>query len=296
MRALAILPVLLTCVSTVAAWTTTNHWQTSLITTNPKTPTTRSVAVYPTGAASPYSTNTSTTLFTSVGYTLVLTVFDLFYSPSAAVCTLSRLSCGPPPVYKTTTGSITTTYWAPVPISAPASCTQTSFSYTAASTILLPDVWISDFATQATQSAHAALVTTTIKTISTNLGGQAVTTTVADVYLKADAVFGVTYIAEKTLLTECVNPRVHTCSLLSIASTGGAGIVPGSKTCEPTDLPYPPITAAAVVGGNGGGAGSTGAAGAPGPASSTKSGGAGMTEVSPIVLVAGSLIALLAWI
>ncbi|KAK3378989.1 hypothetical protein B0T24DRAFT_143897 [Lasiosphaeria ovina] len=293
MKTLETLALVLSCVSTAASWTTTNYWLTRTVTTNLKTPTVTSVAVFPTGAVSPTESKTSTSLFTSVGYTLKLTVFDLFLAPSAAVCTLSRLNCGPP-VVTHTTGIITTTYWAPVPISNPSSCTETSFSYTAASTILLPSVWIRDAATQATQSENAQLVTTTVKTISTNMGGQEVTTTVCDVYLRSEGVFGVTYVAESTLLTECVNPRVYSCSSLSSALAAGAGIVGAQTTCVDPNLGYPPtgIAAAAGPGPTTDSSDPTKAAGAPSP---TKSSGAEALGVSAIA-VGGALAAVVGWL
>jgi hypothetical protein len=44
-----------------------------------------------------------------------------------------------------------------------------------------------DIAAQATQPAEAILITTYAVTLSTNLGGQAITTTNCDVYLKDGA-------------------------------------------------------------------------------------------------------------
>lgn len=246
MKTFTILPVLYSCIRTVAAWTTTNHWQTSVATGNPIT-TTTSIAIYPTGAVSATSTNTSTSLFTSGGYKLALTVFDLFYEPNVAVCTRSRLSpCGPTPNLSRTSDSITTTYWAPVLIANPTSCTKTSFAYTTASTVVLPSLWILDAAQQATQSVQALVVTTYISTLSTNLGGQAVTTTVCDVYLRGDAVLGVPYVAESIILTECVDPRDYRCRQLSSAIAAGAGIT-GNPTCDRTEQAYPPTAVAGAI-------------------------------------------------
>ena len=45
--------------------------------------------------------------------------------------------------------------------------------------------------TQATESAEALAITTFVATMSTNLGGQAVTTSICEVYLKSDAIMGV---------------------------------------------------------------------------------------------------------
>src|SRR2546423_3710976 len=248
MKIFAILPMVLSRISTAAAWTTTDHWQTSLI-TGFKSMITNSIPVYPTGAVSATSTNTSTSLFTSLGYTLVLTAYDLFYAPSAAVCTLSGLEpCGPTPALSETSGSITTTYWAPVLIANPTSCTKTSFEYTTASTVLLPSAWISDAAQQATQSVEALQVTTYVSTLSINMGGQAVTTTVCDVYLRSEAASGISYVAESTILTECMDPRDYYCRQFSSAMSEGAGFVGSTKTtCDRTGQTYPPTAVAGAA-------------------------------------------------
>lgn len=249
MRLLRVFCAVLSCTSMVAAWTSTNHWQTSLL-TGYKTPTQTSISVFPTGSDSATSTTTSTSLFTSGGYTLLLTVYDLFYPPSAAVCTAGRAftTCGPTPALSRTTGtSITTRYWAPVRIANPTSCTKTSFGYTTASTVALPSAWIDGVAQQATQSVEALLVTTYVKTLSTNMGGQAVTTTVCDVYLRTDAILGGIYTAESTLLTECVDPRDYSCRQLSSALTAGAGIVGTKTTCDRTGQTYPPVAVAGAA-------------------------------------------------
>lgn len=281
MKPFAIVPVLLSCICTAVAWTTTNYWQTSLVTYY-KPATTTSIAVWPTGAVSAISTNTSTSQFTSGGYTILLTVYDVFYAPSAAVCTRSGIkSCGPTPVLSRASGTITTSYWAPLLIANPRSCTKTSFEYTTASTVVLPSVWIDGIADQATQSVEALLVTTYVKTLSTNMGGQAVTTTVCDVYLRTDAVTGIPYLAESTILTECVDPRDYYCQAFSSAMTGGAGYVGTKTTCERSGQVYPPTVIAA-----GASSTTTGAAGA--AATSSKSSAARAFAFSPVF--GGSLV------
>jgi hypothetical protein len=135
--------------------------------------------------------------------------------------------------------------------------------------VLLPDAWISDAAEQATQSVEALLVTTYVTTLSTNMGGQAVTTTVCDVYLRSDAAFGVEYVAESTILTECMDPRDYFCRQFSSAISEGAGIVGTKTTCERTGQTYPPTAVA-------------------GAASPTKSSGASDSGV-PLMAWMGSL-------
>ncbi|KAH8879088.1 hypothetical protein GQ53DRAFT_849853 [Thozetella sp. PMI_491] len=235
MKANALFIVVLSCAHIAATWSTTNHWQTTLTTWN-KQATASSISVYPIGSVSATSANISTSLFTSMSYTLVLTVHDLFYASDASVCTRNGLkSCGPTPALSSkTSGAITTTYWTPVPISNPASCTKTSFDYTTASTILLPSPWITDVAEQATQSVHAVLVTTYVSTLGTNLGNQAVTTTVCDVYLRSEAASGDNYVAEASIASQCMDPRDYYCQALSSGSPYAWDFGTIGKTCQRT--------------------------------------------------------------
>jgi hypothetical protein len=267
MTTTSLLSLILMCISTAAGWTRTDHWQTTVITTYKGSLYTSSIPVYPTASASATSTNTSTTLVSDhapggwlVSYhTYPITVTDLFYPPDAPVCTDGGFKqCSPTPTY-TISGSITTNYYAPVVISNPSSCTKTSFLYTTPQSVFPPGLYLSipDAVDQATGSAEVLFVTTYVSTSSTNLGGQAVTTSVCDVYLKEDAVLGVLPGYEAYPLSQCVDPRVYSCS----ASKAGTL----TATCQTTGQVYPPTGRAA-----GAGASAAGSAASP-----TKSGGAG---------------------
>ncbi len=300
MKSFLLLPTVLSLLDTAAAWSSTNYWQTSLITSG-KTASTTSISVLPTGTDTATASTSSTTTFTSGGLTILLTVYDLFYRPSAAVCTPSRVltPCGPTPTLsRVTATTITTTYWAPVHLANPTSCTKTSFDYTTASTVALPSQWIPDIAQQATQSVEALLVTTYVKTLSINMGGQAVTTSVCDVYLRTDAVLAVIYTAESSLLRECVDPRDYACNQLTSALAQGAGVVGTKTTCERSGQTYPPVAAAAGGGsgsgsGSGSGNGGAGATGTAGAASPTKSSAAGAVGVPRAVV--GGVMGVVGW-
>ncbi|KAJ4118622.1 hypothetical protein NW765_017509 [Fusarium oxysporum] len=91
---------------------------------------------------------------------------------------------------------------------------------------------------QATDSSLVELVTTYVSTISTNLGGQAVTTSRCDVYFNAEAV-PVGYpdigIDGESLLSECVDPRRSHCT-----EDGENDAATGAGGCKG---PYPPTEA-----------------------------------------------------
>lgn len=131
-------------------------------------------------------------------------------------------------------GEMRTNYYVPVTIKNLASCTKTKYTYTDSAEIELP----ASLTAQATDESLASLVTTYASTISTNLGGQAVTTTVCDVYLNGDAVPDAqeAFVPEY-YLTKCVDPRRGTCSAGENTAATGAGGCNG---------PYPPTAAGAA--------------------------------------------------
>lgn len=134
--------------------------------------------------------------------------------------------------------TISTNYYLPLTISNLPSCTQTEYTYTESVEVWLP----STLTAQATDGSLAMFVTTYTSTISTNLGGQPVTATVCDVYLRGDAVPGAQEgFVDDYYLTECVDPRHSTCS-------GGQNTeATGSGGCNGM---YPPTGAAqATTGG-----------------------------------------------
>lgn len=118
---------------------------------------------------------------------------------------------------------------------------------------------------EATEPAQMLFITTYVVTVSTNMGGQAVTTSVVDVYLKSDAVQGVIPMPEASLLSQCVDPSSLLCQTSSPAV--------GDYGCGPTNpITYPPGSAAAVGGATHTGTGSSAAAAA---ATASKKSGAG---------------------
>ena len=125
-------------------------------------------------------------------------------------------------------------------VSNPASCTQTSYEYTTRKDVNLPYAYtdIPDASRQATEKDQALLVTTWISTLSTNLGGQAVTTSICDVYLKEGVIGGVGPRAELSAMSECVDPRVYSCDYRT-------SLTPGVE-CLTTGQTYPPTEASGV--------------------------------------------------
>jgi hypothetical protein len=147
---------------------------------------------------------------------LPVSAFDLFAPPS-----------------ESSSATITTHYYVPVTLSNPASCTKTTFTYTDSIDVVLPN----SLTAQATDSSLAAYVTTYVSTISTNLGGQAVTTSRCDVYLNSKAAPEAT-ILNNGLITECVDPRRSTCSAgenqKATGSGGCNGLYPPTGASNPT--------------------------------------------------------------
>jgi hypothetical protein len=284
MRTPAIFTILLMYIKTTAAWTRTDHWQLSLGTDYHGSHTTATYSVYPTASVSPTSTNTTTITATPYNELLnkqpisyAITVYNLFYAPSAPVCNVHGLNSCSPLSFNTASKTITTNYWAPVLVANPTPCTKTSFAYTTASSVFLPlETDVPDASSQAVGTDEAMLVTTYLKTLSTNLGGQAVTTSVVDVYLKSEAIMGVPASAEEYPLSQCVDPRQYSCSSLSSELAQGAGyigtVVP---TCQLSGQAYPPTTVT-------GGAISTPASGTA-AASASKTGAASDLRVSTAV-------------
>ncbi|KAH8587165.1 hypothetical protein B0O99DRAFT_694764 [Bisporella sp. PMI_857] len=242
MANLLFLPLFLTCISPVAGWTYTGYYRTSVVGYVGGSSSTYNIPVIPTGPVTPTSTGTSTTLFSYRYYmfgsetTYPITVTELFLPPNASACrpidgrcsSTSTTNLGP---------SIDTSYYAPVVVSAPSSCTKTSFLYTTSQTVLLNNLGqlpSTDLSQQATESAVAIFVTTYVYTLSTNLGGQPVTTTRCDVYLKEGAILGLLPTRdEASYLEQCVDPRRYLCTSTSTRSVSDGG-------CPITGGAYPP--------------------------------------------------------
>ncbi|KAJ4075652.1 hypothetical protein NW760_015411 [Fusarium oxysporum] len=158
-----------------------------------------------------------------------VTTIEVRLPTSAALPTSASGSSAP-----RTESSIETHYYAKAVVSNPSSCTKTKFTYTDSIGVSLPD----SLTDQATDSSLVELVTTYVSTISTNLGGQAVTTSRCDVYFNAEAV-PVGYpdigIDGESLLSECVDPRRSHCT-----EDGENDAATGAGGCKG---PYPPTEA-----------------------------------------------------
>lgn len=138
------------------------------------------------------------------------------------------------PSAQTAKPSVTTNYYLPVTLSNPASCTKTSFTYTDSARVFLPDF----LEAQATESSIATFVSNYVSTISTNLGGQEVTTSRCDVYMNNKIVptSSIDLIDYKGYLHECIDPRRSMCSSgenTEATGTGGClGVYPPTGTAN----------------------------------------------------------------
>lgn len=233
----------------LASWVVTEYVIVRNITTGILPDYIEESTVYPTASVSPTSTSTYVWtdyfLATQNGYgRAVVNVTTSSLMLPTEPTDLPVLTKAPT---TTTRPSIKTNYYIPVTVSNPESCTLTDFTYTDTIGIEVPSLLTS----RATMSDLALLVTTYESTISTNLGGQAVTTSICDVYLKSDAVpviDGDISVDNKDLLSECVDPRAQVCTEpgQNSAATGSGGCVG----------PYPPtaVSHQASATGNGSGA------------------------------------------
>lgn len=230
-------PLFFSWIRAVAGWTYTNYYTTDtgifLLYQGGQSTATYNIKVYPTGPVTATSTNISTTLAGYAGgvhdFTLFpMTVTELFLSPNASVCSADCGSSTSP------TPTIDTSYYAPLVISAPSSCTKTSFLYTTSQAIYvrgIGDDQSTELVDQATESSEALLITTYVYTLSTNLGRQAVTTTRCDVYLSEGAVLELQSADEAYYLNQCVDPRRYLCTSTSTVPYG---------SCPTTVGAYPP--------------------------------------------------------
>ena len=213
------------------------------------------MSVTPTASVSATSQNVSTTLISDYNYaeysqTYLVTVTNQFLASDAPWCVEvgpESRECPVQPRTTPTSTTVSTRYFAPLTIQPPSSCTKTSFSYTSSQQVYPGNIETSRILPEATESAQAWFITTYVVTISTDLGGQAVTTSLVDVYLSADAVRGIVPEAESILLTQCVDPSISLCATSSPAlQQYGCGALP---------ITYPPATTAGHAGGGGGGGG-----------------------------------------
>ena len=271
--------VLALYVSNVACWTYTEYLSITATTGFDGSTTPSTVTVSPTGPVSPTKTEI-TTLETSIYFglgaaTFNITVTDLYLGPGASVCTLTgyAFTCSTSNAVATvagTTDRIVTSVWAPVTISNPSTCTQTTFTYTTSSVEMLNFIGIqTQFPTLFNEAAEtgpngeALFVTTYISTVSVDLGGQPITTTRCDVWLKNGALEGIVPDdSEGFYLNNCADPRRYLCS----------GNTDNAATCGTNWIGTYPMTPGAA---NGGGAATTttGKGGGAASSSPTKTGG-----------------------
>ncbi len=188
--------------------------------------------------------------FALYGPTYVITVTNWFLAPEASWCVQfgdKAKECPTTPIPKPTTSTVSTRYFAPLTIEQPSSCTKTSFSYTSSQQVFPANLQPTSLLAEATESAQAWFITTYVVTISTNRGGQAVTTSLVDVYLSANAVQGILPLSQSSLLNECVDPP--------------APYVPQARPMSETTAVArnpSPIHQPRLPGGNGGGSGGGG--------------------------------------
>lgn len=167
--------------------------------------------------------------------TYIITVTTWYLAPDASACssTLYQTNCNPSPTLSLGTPAITTRYFVPLVVQNPSSCTKTSFSYTSSTTVN-PRNPPGSLYLQAAESAEAVFVTTYVVTLSTDLGGQPVTTTYVDAYLSSGAVLSLTPVDPiASYLSECVDPSSYLCSA-SYTVTEYLGCTFGPTTYSPT--------------------------------------------------------------
>lgn len=269
-----------------AAWTSTDYYTPTMSQDGfAETSTSAWQSVHPTGSVSGTLTNSSIMQITDTGVMVGtgrgfavydVTVTNIYLGPSASACDTTfgifnpSLFKNPCPLTTASTTSttrgadtgtpsatITTRWFAPLVIANPKSCTLTSFSYTSSALVAPDSVFTKPYSNllpQATESPMVKASTTYVATLSTNLGGQAVTTSVCDIYLDTGAAEVSPDDKQSTYLSQCVDPSSFLC-----ATTTGAALDPSACVIGP--ITYPP-----------GGQTPAGTGGAASPTSSTKSG------------------------
>ncbi|KAJ5768093.1 hypothetical protein N7533_000676 [Penicillium manginii] len=206
-------------------------WVTKKTTVSPVV-TTAPLTVSPTSTSTAYSTHYLTR--DDGGYYRINVTTEYLVLPNITNLPISGFLEWAPPV-QTESPSVTTHYYLPVTLSNPASCTKTEFTYTDSASVSLPKF----LKAQATESSIATFVSTYVSTISTNLGGQEVTTSRCDVYMnnKIVPMSSMDLIDYERYLTECVDPRRSMCT----SSSGGNTEATGTGGCFGA---YPPTGAA----------------------------------------------------
>jgi hypothetical protein len=205
-------------------------WVTRKTTVSPVV-TTAPLTVEPTSTSTTYSTDYLSR--EGVGNYQINVTTEYLILPNATNLPVSAFFVYAPPI-PTENPSVTTNYYLPVTLSNPASCTKTEFTYTDSTRILLPKF----LKAQATASSIATFVSNYVSTISTNLGGQAVTTSICDIYMndKIVPMTAIDLIDYERYLSECIDPRRSMCSSgenTEATGTGGClGVYPPTGTAN----------------------------------------------------------------
>lgn len=265
-----ILAVVLLSSGSVRAWSMTNYYNYSTQVFG-STTLSQIVTVTPTGPVTGTSSIVATSITSDDAHVKYnYTVTSLFLEPTASWCVPGLVNVntkvctgtqGQPSIPTTKPNSLLyTRYYAPLLIAQPSTCTQTSFSYTSSREIY-PNQLPSSMGTQATESASVTFISTNFG-VNTNLGGQAVTTTVVEIYLIPNAVQNVNPGDEARYLTQCVDPSSFLCSAPTPALLAFG--------CGPQPITYPPR--AQATGGTTAQPTSTSGSGATPATTSTKSG------------------------
>jgi hypothetical protein len=167
-------PLFFSWIGAIASWTYINYYTTEtgvfLLPSGGESTATYNIKVFPTGSVTVTSTNISTGLASYTGDVIFdtlaypMTVTELFLPPNASVCSAGGYRRGSSQT-TSPTPTIDTSYYAPLVISAPSSCTKTSFLYTTSRTIHARSIGedrSTELVDQATESSEALFITTYI--------------------------------------------------------------------------------------------------------------------------------------
>ncbi|KAH8897944.1 hypothetical protein GQ53DRAFT_818196 [Thozetella sp. PMI_491] len=193
-------------------------------------------SIYSSGVSSAWDKLLYAITWSSITTNFFLTVPTSICFPPQQISLSNMPSCSTTPT-QTAGPAILTRVFAPMLVTPPASCTDTSFSYTS-SKCLNPDTQASNPLTSIAgdpDQLSAVLITTYVFTPSTDVSGVGAATTYCDVFLKPGAVEGpnaLTAQSENTYLSQCIDPSSYLCAG-STSTLGG---------CQSTTGPivYPP--------------------------------------------------------
>jgi hypothetical protein len=295
MATFRILGAVLLFVGLAEAWEMTSYYNYSTEVFGGTVTLSALIDVVPTGPVTGTSSDVKTTTFLDpdYGFTYIYTLTSLFLEPTGSWCASQNRGYGNTKICTGTIGLLAppiptlnpllkTRYFAPILITQPSSCAKTSFSYTS-SIQIYPTELPGSMATEATIGGEAVFITTHIAVASTNLGGQIITATAIDVFLKSGALQGVTAVSQASYLSQCVDPSSFMCSFTLTPSPLFFG-------CGPTPIVYPPqadVTGSSIGTGTGGRAGPT-------ATTSTKSGANALYRCGNLgICLVGALVSLI---